>query len=179
MRGWTRNLTWSDTGLRWIPTSPNIPHATSPFYYLATGMIGELAGLETGVGGSAAFEVIAAKWVNAESFTRYLRSLEMPGVTSMEFYRGRVQGSALRISPTTPANLTALGIYMLAELNRTSGSKLLSRTSRAKLNIFCKVYGSSSICSQLQRGFSPATIVASWQNGVTNFRAARRPYLLY
>jgi len=179
MRGWTRNLTWSDTGLRWIPTSPNIPHATTPFYYLATGMIGELAGLETGVGSDKSFEVIAAKWVNAENFTRYLRSLEIPGVSSMEFHRGRVQGSALRISPSTPANLTALGIYMLAELNRTSGSNLLSRTNRSKLDIFFKVYGSSAIRSQLQRGMSPATIVASWEKDIANFRAARRPYLLY
>src|SRR6266852_1692826 len=34
MRGWSRDLTWQETGLRWIATSPNIPHATSPLYYV-------------------------------------------------------------------------------------------------------------------------------------------------
>jgi uncharacterized protein YbbC (DUF1343 family) len=179
MRGWSRSFIWSDTGLRWYPTSPNIPYARSPFYYVATGLVGELSGPETGVGGRAPFEVISASWVNSGDFTRYLQSLGMPGVTFREFRRGRQQGSSLSISPNTRANLTALGIYTLAELNRTSGSKLFHRTSRSKLDIFFKVYGSSSIRSQLERGTPASTIVLSWQDNVANFRTARLPFLLY
>jgi uncharacterized protein YbbC (DUF1343 family) len=179
MRGWSRTFTWRDTGLRWFPTSPNIPHGVSAFYYVATGLVGELSGPETGIGGYAPFEVISASWLKAESFTRYLQSLDMPGVTFQEFRRGRQQGSSLSISPNAPANLTALGIYMLAELNRSSGTNLFRRTSRSKLDIFFKCYGSSSIRAQLERGTSPARIVASWQSNVANFRSARAPYLLY
>jgi uncharacterized protein YbbC (DUF1343 family) len=179
MRGWSRTFTWRDTGLRWFRTSPNIPNGTSAFYYVATGLVGELSGPETGIGGYAPFEVISASWLKAESFTRYLRSLDMPGVAFQEFRRGRQQGSSLSISPNAPANLTALGIYMLAELNQSSGSNLFHRTSRSRLDIFFKCYGSSSIRSQLERGTSPARIVASWQSNVANFRRARAPYLLY
>ena len=50
MRGWSRQMVWEDTGLRWVKPSPNIPYDTSPLYYVATGMIGELAGMETGRG---------------------------------------------------------------------------------------------------------------------------------
>ena len=85
MHGWTRDMTWAETGLRWVPTSPNIPKATSPLYYVATGTVGELSGPETGIGGYAPFEVISANWLNAESFTRYLKSLYMPGVYFHEF----------------------------------------------------------------------------------------------
>jgi uncharacterized protein YbbC (DUF1343 family) len=179
MRGWTRNLTWVDTGLRWVPTSPNIPHGSSPLYYVATGMVGELSGPETGIGGYAPFEMISAKWVNAERFTRYLQSLDMPGVSFQEFQRGRQQGSLLRIDPKTPADLTALGVYMLAELNRSSGFTLFRRTSRSKLDLFFKVYGSSSIRSQIERGVSPESIVAGWKQNVANFRQARADFLLY
>jgi uncharacterized protein YbbC (DUF1343 family) len=179
MRGWSRSFTWRDTGLRWFPTSPNIPHGVSAFYYVATGLVGELSGPETGIGGYAPFEVISASWLKAESFTRYLQSLDMPGVTFQEFRRGRQQGSSLSISPNAAANLTALGIYMLAELNRSPGSNLFRRTSHSKLDIFFKCYGSSSIRSQLEGGTSPARIVASWQSNVANFRSARAPYLLY
>lgn len=179
MHRWSRNFTWRDTGLRWFPTSPNIPHSTSAFYYVATGLVGELSGPETGVGGYGPFEMISASWLKAENFTRYLRSLDMPGVTFEEFRRGRQQGTSLSISPNAPANLTALGIYMLAELNQSSGSNLFRRTSRSKLDIFFKCYGSASIRSQLERGTSPARIVASWQSNVANFRSARAPYLLY
>jgi uncharacterized protein YbbC (DUF1343 family) len=53
MHGWGRGTTWGDTLLRPVPTSPNIPHAGSAFAYVVTGMAGELAGVETGVGGHA------------------------------------------------------------------------------------------------------------------------------
>jgi uncharacterized protein YbbC (DUF1343 family) len=179
MRGWSRSMTWNDTGLRWIPTSPNIPYARTPAYYVVTGMVGELNGAETGVGGRAPFEVIAANWVNAQEFTRYLRSLDLSGVIFTEFDHGHVHGSSMRILPDTQANLTGLGIYILAELNRASGSNLFRRSNRTKLDIFFKCYGSPLIRSQLERGLSPARIVASWQSNVASFRAARAPYLLY
>jgi uncharacterized protein YbbC (DUF1343 family) len=179
MRGWSRSMTWSDTGLRWIPTSPNIPYARTPAYYVVTGMVGELNGAETGVGGRAPFEVIAANWVNAQDFTRYLRSLDLSGVIFTEFDHGHIHGSSMRISPDTQANLTGLGIYILAELNRASGSNLFRRSNHSKLDIFFKCYGSPLIRSQLERGLSPARIVASWQSNVASFRAARAPYLLY
>jgi uncharacterized protein YbbC (DUF1343 family) len=179
MRGWTRSFTWNETGLRWIPTSPNVPRSTTPVYYVATGLVGELAGVETGVGGYRPFEMISASWLNAESFTRHLQSLNMPGVSFSEFRRGRQQGSILRIEPKAPADLTALGIYMLAELNRASGSNLFRRSGRGKLDIFFKIYGSALIRSQLERSVSPVSIVDSWQSQLANFRAARLPYLLY
>lgn len=179
MRGWSRSMTWNDTGLRWIPTSPNIPYARTPAYYVVTGMVGELNRAETGGGGRAPFEVIAANWVNAQDFTRYLRSLDLSGIIFTEFDHGHIHGSWMRISPDTQANLTGLGIYILAELNRASGSNLFCRSNHSKLDIFFKCYGSPLIRSQLERGLSPARILASWQSNVASFRAARAPYLLY
>ena len=117
---------------------------------------------------------MSARFLNAESFTRYLRSLDMPGVS----FRPIFHGTSLTIQPDAGANLTALGIYMLAaEMNRHSNMFL--RTPRSKLDIFYKVYGSASIRSQIERGVSPATIVAGWNDNVRSFRRAREPYLLY
>jgi uncharacterized protein YbbC (DUF1343 family) len=179
MRGWARNYIWANTGLRWIPTSPNIPHGTSPLYYVATGMVGELTGVECGVGSTAPFESITAKFLNSANFTRYLRSLEMPGVYFREFRTASTQGSTLTIEPIAAANLTGLGIHILAEMNRLARPDLFHRTSASKLEIFFKVYGSSSIRSQIDRGIAPARIIASWQSNVQNFRRERSPYLLY
>ena len=179
MRGWSRDLTWSQTGLGWIATSPNIPHATSPLYYAVTGIAGELSGLDTGVGGATPFQIMMATWINAESFTHYLQSLDMPGVELRPFQKGRYRGCVLGIEPNAPANLTALGIYMLAELNHASGSTLFRRTPAGKLDIFYKIYGSASIRRQLEGGVSPASIVASWRSNVASFRSERAPYLIY
>ena len=179
MRGWSRKYVWANTGLRWIPTSPNIPYGTSPLYYAATGTVGELSGPECGVGASRPFESISARFLNAQSFTRYLRSLDMPGVSFTEFRSGGSQGTALRIDPNAGANLTALGVYILAEMNRHARPDLFRRTPSSKLDIFYKVYGSSSIRSQIERDVSPQRIVVSWDSNVRSFRRARAPYLLY
>lgn len=173
MRGWSRNYSWASTGLRWVPTSPNIPRGTSPLYYVVTGIVGELSGPECGIGTSSPFQSMSARFLNGESFTRYLRSLDMPGVS----FRPIFHGTALTIEPSAGANLTGLGIYMLAEMNRYSN--LFRRTPRSKLDIFYKVYGSASIRSQIERGVSPERIVASWQGNVQSFRREREPYLLY
>ncbi len=179
MRGWTRDMTWNETGLSWIATSPNIPRGSSPLYYVATGMLGELSGPETGVPGRAPFESATTSWLNASSFTSYLQSLEMPGVTFREFRSGRQEGSSLRIDPDAPANLTALNIYMLSEMNRRARPNLFRRSSSSKLDIFYKVYGSTSIRTQLEGGTSPESIIASWRGNVANFRSERLLYLLY
>src|SRR6185295_175359 len=98
-----------------------------------------------------------------DSFTRYLDSLGLREISFHALKRGRQQGSYYTLSRDPETNLTAVGIYMLAEINRASGGAVFRRTSRSKLDIFFKVYGSSSIRTQLERGVSPAKIVASWE----------------
>jgi len=179
MRDWARNLTWNDTGLRWIPTSPNIPRWNSPLYYVATGLIGELHGPETGVGGARPFEILSARGVSASLFTDYMNSQPLTGGSFSEYRSGPVGGSYLRIDPAAPGNLTAINIYALAEMNRQLRTNLIARSKRGKREMFFKCYGSSSIASQIARGIGPAGIVASWTPDVVRFRSERSPYLLY
>src|ERR1700722_5214618 len=42
MLGWKRTMSYKDTGLHWIPTSPHVPEHDSPLFYAATGILGEL-----------------------------------------------------------------------------------------------------------------------------------------
>ena len=177
MQGWQRQMTWTDTGLRWVATSPNIPRANSPFYYIATGIVGELAGLEIGCGGPEPFEIISTKWLNAQKFTAYMDSLKMPGVSFTEYSSAGFEGSRMRIDPHTDANLCALGIYMLAGLNR--GENIFEKSRGDKLEMFYKCYGSESIRAQIERGVPVSRIVAGWAPGIASFENERKPYLLY
>lgn len=177
MQGWTRQMTWVDTGLRWVPTSPNIPRATSPLYYIATGIVGELAGLEIGCGGPEPFEIISTKWLSAGSFTAYMRSLNMPGVSFTEYSANGFQGSRMRIDPHADANLCALGVYMLAGLNK--GTNIFEKSRGDKLEMFYKCYGSESIRAQIERGVPVSKIVASWSGNIAKFEADRKQFLLY
>jgi Protein of unknown function (DUF1343) len=165
-----------DTDLRWIPTSPNIPRWNSPLYYVATGLIGELDGPETGVGGAMPFEILSARGVSASVFTDYVNSQHLTGVSFSEYRSGAVGGSYLRIDPAAPEDLTAINVYALAEMNRQLRTNLIARRKRGKREMSFKCYDSSSIASQFTRGNRPA---ASWTADVMRFKAERSQYLLY
>ena len=178
MRGWTRSMVWPDTGLRWVQTSPNIPTAMSPFYYAATGIAGNLAGLDLGIGTGAPFQRFAAPGVNAAAMSQQMSAV-FPGVRfgpiSPQAGRG---GVAIGIPPNTSANLSAINIYLMADAYRAN-SRVLDRAHRDRDAILYKIYGSRSIETQLRNGTPPARIVSGWDGSVSRFRAERGPYLLY
>jgi len=157
----------------------DIPRWNSPLYYVATGLIGELHGPETDVGGARPFEILAARGVSAGSFINYMNFQYLGGITFSEYRSGPVGGSSLHIDPAAAGNLTAVNIYALAEMNRQLRTNLITRSSRGKREMFFKCCGNSSIASQFAGGIGPARIVASWTEDVGRFKGERSQYLLY
>ena len=86
MQGWKREMRFSETGLTWVPTSPNIPEAETVFFYPSTGLIGELQLVNIGIGYTLPFKVIGAPWIDAVHFTNYLNQQNFPGVHFLPFY---------------------------------------------------------------------------------------------
>ena len=178
MHNWQRDMTWNQTGLHWIATSPNIPYPSSPAYYVATGLVGEMAGIETGCGGPEPFQIAASKWLDAEKFTAYLRSLHLSGITFTEYVHNGLQGSRIRIDPSAQADLCALGVYILAAAQHAAPRSLFSGAP-GKYELFYKCYGSDSIRRDIERGVAPAKIVSGWAVYNTRFVSERKPFLLY
>jgi uncharacterized protein YbbC (DUF1343 family) len=178
MHNWQRSMTWGDTGLRWIATSPNIPYASSPFYYAATGLAGEIQGIETGCGGPEPFQVAACKWTDAGRFTSYMNSCNLPGVRFTEYAKGGFQGSKLSIDPKAEADICSIGVYILAAAQKSTRRSIFVGPD-SRYDLFYKCYGSNSIRSQIERGVPPSRIVASWAPYNQRFISERRPYLIY
>lgn len=179
MTGWGRGMVWGNTGLRWYRTSPNIPYANSPLYYVATGILGGASGVDVGIGTESPFGYAGGSRVNPGALESYVQHLGMPGVSASPYSKGGFGGVKLSIDPRTPANITALDVHLLAEINRQSGGRVLGRMSGSQLNLFNKVYGSDSLRRDLMRGRSPGSIVSSWSGFENSFRGKRQRYLLY
>jgi len=116
----------------------DIPRWNSPLYYVATGLIGELHGPETDVGGARPFEILAARGVSAGSFTNYMNFQYLGGITVSEYRSGAVGGSSLYIDPAAAANLTAVNIYALAGTNRQLRTNLITHSRGGKREMFLK-----------------------------------------
>lgn len=179
MRDWNRRMVWEDTGLRWIPTSPNIPKSISPAYYVVTGLAGELSGVETAVGTSTPFEVFATRANSADRMMSFMKAPNFPGIRFTPYVDGGWEGVRISINPRTEANLCAVGIYLLSAANRAFQPDIFSRASSDKLNLFYKCYGSTSIREQLERDLPPPRIVDSWKRSNQRFETERGPFLLY
>lgn len=183
MKGWKRSMVWSDTRLRWVPTSPNIPNADSPFYYAATGIFGSLTGGDIGIGTSGPFEYAGGPGIDPNEFTAAMRRFNTPGVSFSPYRssnRAGQAGAKITIDKNTSADLVALNLIIIDEINKRIGRRdLFERTSASSKNIFYKVYGSTSMESQLKRGVSPGSIVAAWKPHNDSFLQKRQPYLMY
>lgn len=179
MQSWSRNMVWQDTGLRWHATSPNIPHATSPLYYVATGILGGAAAMDIGIGTENPFGYAGASGVNPQAMHAACHRFGMSGVSFTPYSKGGFGGVKLGIDPRAPADLTVLDVLMLGELNQLSGGRVLGRMGGDKLNLFNKVYGSESLYHNLRRGVPASRIVAGWSGYTNSFRSSRQRHLLY
>jgi uncharacterized protein YbbC (DUF1343 family) len=177
MHGWSRSMTWPMTGLRWVPTSPNVPLAMSPHYYVITGVVGELAdGLDQGLYSPRAFQILGAPWITPE-MVWYLRA-KYHDLEIDPYQTASGPGVIFHASPDGRGDLCAASLYTLAECNKESHGGIFSKASGEKLNLFYKVYGSDTIRHDLAT-MSPGEIIASWQPLLERFRAERAPFLLY
>ena len=178
MQGWSRDMTWSRTGLRWVQTSPNIPRPASVPYYAATSIFGSLEGtaLDVGIGTSEPFQMAGRAGLDSVAFVRELRS---SGLRGLEPYsRKEFAGASLSLSADSDTNLAAVNIQLLSAAQKHSRGSIFAHYHDED-GIFWKIYGSTGIRPQIEKGVSPASIVAGWQPAVAHFKAARQPYLLY
>jgi uncharacterized protein YbbC (DUF1343 family) len=181
MHEWSRSMTWPMTGLRWVQTSPNIPLAMSPNYYVITGIVGGLAdGLDLGLFSPKAFQILGAHWVKPEMVS-YLRT-KCPGIGVDPYQTASGPGVIFHANPNGLSggggDLCAAALYTLAESNRLSHGGIFSKANGEMMNLFYKVYGSDTIRHDLATK-SPSQIIASWQPFLSRFRAERQPFLLY
>ncbi|MEM7383879.1 MAG: DUF1343 domain-containing protein [Verrucomicrobiota bacterium] len=182
MRGWNRRMIWQDTGLPWRPTSPNIPKATSPFYYAATGMLGGLSAVDIGIGTSGPFEYAGAEGVEPNEFSAAMNRIGFRGARFQPYHSSKRPGRAgarVFIDPRSGVDPVAIDVIAILELNRRVPGGLLAKASAGQIELFNKVYGSQRLEQALRRGESADGLIRSWQGYVARFRQDRQPFLLY
>jgi len=182
MKHWTRGMVWEDTGLHWVPTSPNVPTIGAARGYAATGFLGEI-GIESGLGGPAPFQAVAGRGWPDSVLARRLNALHIPGVHASPYHYyagGDYDGVYLQIDPRNSGNLTAISFQTIEILEQeVDHFSTFGHTKADERDMFDKVVGNRSIRRQLMMGRPVADIVNSWNSGVARWAVERQPYLLY
>ncbi len=163
MNGWKRSMSYSDTGLRWIPPSPHIPEPDTPYFYASTGILGEIEVANIGIGYTLPFKVVGAEWIDAEKFSGALNHLKLPGVHFAPFhykpfygsYKGKDCHGVLIIVDDPlkykPLNVQYAILGILKSLYPDIIKAKIDAMKPQKKQMFCKACGGDGIISLLQK----------------------------
>jgi uncharacterized protein YbbC (DUF1343 family) len=180
MKNWRRSETYDQTGLEWIPPSPNLRTLNAEFLYPGIEIL-QAGGVSVGRGTDAPFEIIGAPWIGADDLARELERRKIPGVhvapaqfTPREgVYSGEpCEGVTLGITNRGLVQSMRVGLEIADALHRVYPDKF-------QLEKTIELLGSQSTIGRLKRGDAPAEIASGWSADIARFRAMRERYLLY
>jgi uncharacterized protein YbbC (DUF1343 family) len=182
--GWTRDMTYADTGLPWRPPSPNMPSLESALAYPGTCLF-EATPLSVGRGTEQAFQWVGAPWLDGDALAAALNAYGFDGVrfepasfTPMAPGDGKFDGElvhGVRLVPTSSTfDAPTVGVAMLVEARKASGvewSWLVSHMDR--------LAGTDALRRGIDAGLGIDGLVSTWSAQLDAFRTLRTPYLIY
>jgi len=189
MKGWKRGMTFDQTGLQWVPSSPHIPQAASSMYYPTSGILGELGYISIGVGYTIPFQMFATDWIDAEALADRLNSYQLPGVKFRPihlkpFYSvgaGKdYQGVQIHILDYERCALTDIQFYAMQALAELYPDKaVFNNADQGRYRMFDQVTGSDQIRIRFSQRHKFEDIRDYWYKDVDSFRTLSKKYMIY
>jgi uncharacterized protein YbbC (DUF1343 family) len=182
MEGWTRGMRWDDTGLTWVPPSPNIRRPKTAFVYPATCYL-EATNISEGRGTGIPFQTIGAPFVDGKKLAGLLSAQSLTGVrvhdvkftpSSSKFEGIGCSGVRLDFTMSDSLHPVRIGIYILSALMSLCGDSLT--VSRRGLS---RLLGDPEAFDLIAGGKSPSFIAERWEPGRRAFADRANAYLIY
>lgn len=186
MKGWSRSMTWSDTGRTWTNPSPNLRSADACLAYPGTCLLEGTTATE-GRGTEAPFLLIGAPWLKARELARAVEvrgfSCEAttftprasPAAPSPKYLDTPCQGLRIHVTDARAAEPYRLGVTLLVEMKRRQPEFGWLRAGVG----FDRLAGTKRLRAAIDRGESADAIVAADAPAIAAFRTSRKPALLY
>lgn len=190
MRGWGRDTSYSDTGLPWIPPSPNIPTVAAARVYPGMCLL-EGTNVSEGRGTTRPFEFLGAPWLDPLSLSEALRTRDLAGVDflptrfrpAFEKHAGKTCGGvmlavrdAAAFRPFETGLAVIAAIRDLAPENFRWRSEPYEFDSRPAIDVLT---GSAGFREDLDAERGPLAQIARHREEAPKFLARRDPFLLY
>ncbi len=188
MKGWKRRMSFEDTGLSWVPSSPHIPEGSTPPYYVATGVLGELYKIDIGIGYTMPFKCYAAEWIDAQELATEMNKLGLEGVifrpVAYKPYYGankgkNVQGVQVHITDFKKIELLYLQFRFMEVHHKLYPEYDLFKMGKNRWKMFDKVCGTDEIRLTFSKSYKFDDIKPLFERDVKAFREMSKKYYLY
>jgi uncharacterized protein YbbC (DUF1343 family) len=180
--GWKRADSWAETGLKFVPPSPNIRTPTGALLYPGMGLF-EATNISVGRGTDSPFERVGAPWIDGPLLEGHLNALQMPGVrfTHTVFepgedpYVGHLC-SGVRVEVVDPRLIRPVDIFiqMACALREMYPDRFVLRWDE-----IARVTGTHDFEILYKAGKTAADIQDVFHKSADTFSKNRKTYLLY
>jgi len=180
MKNWHRNFFYENTGLRWIPPSPNLRTMKGAVLYPGLEVL-QSAGVSVGRGTPTPFEEFGAPWIDGEEVAAAMNALNLPGVRFANepfipvsgLYAGqRCGGVGIRVTDRAAVRSMRVGLEIATLLQK----KYPEHFDVTKTLL---LIGNEKTVEELKAEVAPEKIIAGWSANLAAFDAVRRKYFLY
>ena len=185
MVGWRRSMWFDETGLAFVPPSPNTTGLAMATLYPGTCLI-EGTNLSEGRGTTQPFEVMGAPWLDPFAFAEELNSRALPGVWFRPTYFTpyaskhtgvRCGGVQVHIAQREAVNAFDAGLHILCAAR--AASQEFRWRNDPKTYAIDLLAGTDELRLAIDDGATPADLERTWAPGRATYEKARAKYLLY
>ncbi|HEY4611402.1 MAG TPA: DUF1343 domain-containing protein [Bacteroidota bacterium] len=187
MEGWQRTMWYDETGLTWVPPSPNIPFITSSVVYPGMCLV-EGTNVSEGRGTQRPFETIGAPYINGRALAKWLNDYllpgvlfeptqftprEIPGVASNPKYKDVLCGGVyVHVTDRNAYEPVKTAVYLLSAVKQLYPREFQWRTRAIDL-----LAGTPKLRLAIDAGTAPAEICNMWVEELETFKRIREPWI--
>ncbi|MGB1286860.1 MAG: exo-beta-N-acetylmuramidase NamZ family protein [Aggregatilineales bacterium] len=188
-KGYRCEMTWQETGLLFVPPSPNMPHLITAQHYPGACLL-EGTTLSEGRGTSMPFEVTGAPYIDGWSLADNLNTLDLPGVRfrahsfvpSASKYTGeQCAGVQAHIMDGARYRPFETWLHVIQEIRHHYPDDFawLPPYKEGALQHFDRLVGSDRVRQQIEDEVSVSEILIGCDSYCATFRERREQFLLY
>jgi uncharacterized protein YbbC (DUF1343 family) len=183
--GWRRGQWQDETGLAWIPPSPNMPSLESAAHYPGTCLF-EGTNLSVGRGSDRPFQWVGAPWLDGTALAERLNARGLPGVRfepatftpkrpgDAKWPDAEVHGVRFVMTDRATYDPTRAAVAALIDAKALSGD-------RWKWNVahIDRLAGTDRLRRMIDEGRTAEEITAGWAAQLETFGRIRARHLIY
>jgi uncharacterized protein YbbC (DUF1343 family) len=191
MKGWRRSMFFHQTGLSWVPPSPNLPNPVSAMVYPGQ-VIWEGTNVSEGRGTTQPFELFGAPYIDPEKIATTVGAESLPGIilrevvfepTANKWLAQRCRGFQIHVTDPQAFRPYETGLRLLQavivhyrDAFRWKPPPYEYETQKLPIDL---IIGDGNIRSRLENLEPVQTLIESWRDELQEFCEISRGFHLY